>query len=235
MRKEIIKARAAEREAVENNKTVIATLSHDIKTPVASIRAYAEGLAAHMDTTPEKRMKFAEVIIRKCDEVSALTNDLFLHALSDMDKLEMNMHEVKLCAFMRKAVAELISDMDSVRLYLPDSEWVISADEKRLMQLTENILNNAAKYGKMPVDITIRQKDNDTVQINFKDYGNGMKDEDIPFALDKFYRGKNSADKPGAGLGLYIVKYITNKMNGEVRLYNHVDGLEVAVELPVKE
>lgn len=220
---------------MENNKTVIATLSHDIKTPVASIRAYAEGLAAHMDTTPEKRMKFAEVIIRKCDEVSALTNDLFLHALSDMDKLEMNMHEVKLCAFMRKAVAELISDMDSVRLYLPDSEWVISADEKRLMQLTENILNNAAKYGKMPVDITIRQKDNDTVQINFKDYGNGMKDEDIPFALDKFYRGKNSADKPGAGLGLYIVKYITNKMNGEVRLYNHVDGLEVVVELPVKE
>lgn len=95
----------------------------------------------------------------------------------------MNMHEVKLCAFMRKAVAELISDMDSVRLYLPDSEWVISADEKRLMQLTENILNNAAKYGEMPVDITIRQKDNDTVQINFKDYGNGMKDEDIPFAL----------------------------------------------------
>lgn len=147
----------------------------------------------------------------------------------------MNMHEVKLCAFMRKAVAELISDMDSVRLYLPDSEWVISADEKRLMQLTENILNNAAKYGKMPVDITIRQKDNDTVEINFKDYGNGMKDEDIPFALDKFYRGKNSADKPGAGLGLYIVKYITNKMNGEVRLYNHVDGLEVVVELPVKE
>ena len=144
------------------------------------------------------------------------------------------MHEVKLCAFMRKAVAELISDMDSVRLYLPDSEWVISADEKRLMQLTENILNNAAKYGEMPVDITIRQKDNDTVQINFKDYGNGMKDEDIPFALDKFYRGKNSADKPGAGLGLYIVKYITNKMNGEVRLYNHVDGLEVVVELPVK-
>ena len=51
------------------------------------------------------------------------------------------------------------------------------------MQLTENILNNAAKYGEMPVDITIRQKDNDTVQINFKDYGNGMKDEDIPFAL----------------------------------------------------
>ena len=150
-----------------------------------------------MDTTPEKRMKFAEVIIRKCDEVSALTNDLFLHALSDMDKLEMNMHEVKLCAFMRKAVAELISDMDSVRLYLPDSEWVISADEKRLMQLTENILNNAAKYGEMPVDITIRQKDNDTVQINFKDYGNGLYAWDImePWAISKFGSNVNGEEE----------------------------------------
>ena len=173
---------------------------------------YCVPQTVHMDTTPEKRMKFAEVIIRKCNEVSALTNDLFLHALSDMDKLEMNMHEVKLCAFMRKAVAELISDMDSVRLYLPDSEWVISADEKRLMQLTENILNNAAKYGKMPVDITIRQKDNDTVQINFKDYGNGMKDEDIPFALDKFYRGKNSADKPGAVPGVICSVLLSGKL-----------------------
>ena len=126
---------------------------------------YCVPQTVHMDTTPEKRMKFAEVIIRKCDEVSALTNDLFLHALSDMDKLEMNMHEVKLCAFMRKAVAELISDMDSVRLILPDSEWVISADEKRLMQLTENILNNAAKYGEMPVDITI-----DTIDAHYWNY-----------------------------------------------------------------
>ena len=158
---------------------------------------YCVPQTVHMDTTPEKRMKFAEVIIRKCDEVSALTNDLFLHALSDMDKLEMNMHEVKLCAFMRKAVAELSSDMDSVRLILPDSEWVISADEKRLMQLTENILNNAAKYGEMPVDITIRQKDNDTVQINFKDYGNGLYAWDImePWAISKFGSNVNGEEE----------------------------------------
>ena len=58
MRSEIIKARSCEKEAIENNKTVIATLSHDIKTPIASIRAYAEGLEANMDTTPEKRAKY---------------------------------------------------------------------------------------------------------------------------------------------------------------------------------
>lgn len=76
MRREIKKARSCEREAIENNKTVIATLSHDIKTPVASIRAYAEGLEANLDGTPEKRKKYIDVIIKKCDEVSKLTNDI---------------------------------------------------------------------------------------------------------------------------------------------------------------
>ena len=87
MRREITKARSCEREAVENNKTVIATLSHDIKTPISSIRAYAEGLEANLDGTHEKREKYLSVIMRKCDEVSRLTNDLFLHSLSDLDKL----------------------------------------------------------------------------------------------------------------------------------------------------
>ena len=77
MRREITRARSCEREAVENNKTVIATLSHDIKTPIASIRAYAEGLEANLDGTPEKRRKYLAVIMKKCDEVARLTNDLF--------------------------------------------------------------------------------------------------------------------------------------------------------------
>lgn len=77
MRKEITRSRMAEREAILNNKTVIATLSHDIKTPITSIRAYAEGLEDNLDTSQERRSRYLEVIMRKCDEVTALTNDLF--------------------------------------------------------------------------------------------------------------------------------------------------------------
>ena len=82
MRKEIKSARMAEHEAIENNKTVIATLSHDIKTPIASIRAYAEGLEANMDSSPERRTRYLQVLMKKCDEVTSLTNDLLLHSLS---------------------------------------------------------------------------------------------------------------------------------------------------------
>ena len=83
MRKELNKARASEKEAIENNKTVIATLSHDIKTPITSIRAYAEGLEANMDSTPEKRAQYLSVIMKKSDEVSKVTDDLLLHSLSE--------------------------------------------------------------------------------------------------------------------------------------------------------
>ncbi len=86
MRREITKARACEKEAIDNNKTVIATLSHDIKTPIASIRAYAEGLEANLDTSIEKRYRYLAILIKKCDEVTALTNDLFLHSISDFGR-----------------------------------------------------------------------------------------------------------------------------------------------------
>ncbi|MDE6724135.1 MAG: sensor histidine kinase, partial [Ruminiclostridium sp.] len=105
MRTEITKARNGETLAIENNKTVIASLSHDIKTPIASIRAYAEGLSANMDTSFEKREKYLSVIIKKCDEVSRLTDDLFLHSLSDLDKLRISPEKTELSEFLERTLS----------------------------------------------------------------------------------------------------------------------------------
>lgn len=232
MRREITRARSREREAVENNKTVIATLSHDIKTPIASIRAYAEGLEANLDGTPEKRRKYLAVIMKKCDEVSRLTNDLFLHSLSDMDKLKIVPETFELCGFMENARAEIAAEHNDVNFQKPDFTAFVSADKNRLMQITENLINNARKYAKSDIDVFITLS-GENVEIHFRDYGNGIPDEDMPFIFDKFYRGKNCGNEQGAGLGLYIVKYITKQMNGDILLYDHNDGLEAVVILPV--
>ena len=88
MRKEIMNAREREKRAISENKTIIATLSHDIKTPIASIRAYAEGLEANLEADYEQRERYLQVIMRKCDEVTRLTNDLVLHSLSELENLE---------------------------------------------------------------------------------------------------------------------------------------------------
>ncbi|MBP1561151.1 MAG: HAMP domain-containing histidine kinase [Oscillospiraceae bacterium] len=234
MRREITKARACEREAVENNKTVIATLSHDIKTPVASIRAYAEGLEANLDGTPEKRKKYLGVIMKKCDEVSRLTNDLLLHSLSDLDKLKITPESFELCGFIESAVNEIAAEHNDVRFKKPDFTAEVSADKNRLMQITENLINNARKYAKTDIDVFITLSDGN-VLIHFRDFGKGIPDEDMPFIFDKFYRGKNCGSEQGSGLGLYIVKYITEQMNGNILLHNHNDGLEATVILPVIE
>ena len=232
MRKEIMRSRSAEREAIENNKTVVATLSHDIKTPIASIRAYAEGLEANLDKSPERRKKYLEVLMRKCDEVTALTNDLFIHSLSDMGKIEIKPEEFELASFLEQETGEIAAERGDVFFKKPDFTSVVYADKKRLLQLVENLINNSRKYAKTEINISMTEKEG-SVEIHFRDRGDGIPDEDLPFITDKFYRGRNCGDENGSGLGLYIVKYITEKSGGELELKNLDPGLEVTVTLPV--
>ncbi len=232
MRREITKARACEKEAIENNKTVIATLSHDIKTPIASIRAYAEGLEANMDNTPEKRERYVGVIMRKCDEVSKLTNDLFLHSLADLEKLKIAEEPVELCSFVGETVEELAAEHEDVTFSAEMESAYASVDRNRLKQVIENLVNNARKYAKSPVEVRLCGGD-EGVRLHFRDYGGGIPDEDIPFIFDKFYRGKNCGAEQGSGLGLYIVKYLVMQMRGTVQLRNLADGFEVILHFPM--
>ncbi len=230
MRREISTARACEKEAIENNKTVIASLSHDIKTPVASIRAYTEGLEAGMDTTPEKRAKYLSVIMKKCDEVAALTNDMLLHSISDLEKLKMNPTEFELCAFIKETVSE-ISARNNIKLNLPPYFIDIKADKNRLVQVFENIISNVAKYAKTDVEISAVKIENGA-EITFRDFGKGIPEDEIPFIFDKFYRGSRINNENGAGLGLYIVKYVAIQSGGNVYAENLPDGFQIKIILP---
>ena len=234
MRREIIRARECEREAIENNKTVIASLSHDIKTPVASIRAYAEALDMGMDGNAEKRQKYISTILSKCDEVSELTEDMFVHSLSDLDKLTMRPEPMELVGFMEKALAELDAGRGDIKFDKPLYSLQIKADSKRLEQLIGNLINNSRKYAKTQIDVSMKRLA-DRAEITVSDHGGGIPDEDLPFVFNKFYRGKNCGDENGAGLGLYIVRYIAVQSGGEVKLKNTGDGLAVTVSLPIDD
>lgn len=232
MRNEITKSRASEKEAIENNKTVIATLSHDIKTPIASIRAYAEGLSANLDSTYEKREKYLSVITKKCDEVSRLTDDLFLHSISDMDKLKLTLERIEICGFTKDIMNEISAEREDIIFKKPDFTAFVNADKNRFAQLCENIVNNARKYAKTNIEVFFTME-NENIILHFQDWGKGIPDENMPFIFDKFYRGNNCGSEQGSGLGLYIVKYIAEKMGGNVILQNHDVGLEVKIILPV--
>lgn len=228
MRKEIKRARQCEQAAIENNKTVIATLSHDIKTPVASIRAYAEGLQENMDNTAARRNKYIGVIIRKCDEVTKITNDMFIHSLHELDKLVIKKEKVNIDRVIKETVLAMSGDNSNIIIKNDlDVACLENVDGSRIEQVIENIIGNAKKYAPCS-DINIWTKcESRKYEIHIRDFGNGIPAEDMPFVFDKFYRGKNRGENQGAGLGLFIVKYMMEQMNGEVILENHPDGLEV--------
>lgn len=229
MRQNVRNSKESEREAIENNKTVIASLSHDIRTPVSSIRAYAEALEADMAATPEEKAKYISVILSKCDEVTRLTDDMLLHSLSDMDRLNVEISELDLIALSRKTSDELgcgfVNETGADVLK-------VSGDSMRIIQVIENLVRNSLKYADSDVEIKV-QKDEEYAFVSVSDRGNGIPDEDLPFVFDKFYRGSNTGNVEGSGLGLYIVKYLITKMKGEVRAENVYPGLVVKFSLPL--
>ena len=231
MREEIRYARKREREAIEENKTVIAALSHDIKTPIASIRACSEVLEANLNADYEKRQRYISIILKKCDEVTALVNDLVLHSLSELEKLEIHLEKLKIADVIRQTVEEMAFSDLLLEEPLPDA--MVSGDAARVAQIIENLLNNARKYApgaKVHIYAKVLQG---RYWIHVQDEGDGILPQDMPFVLQKFYRGKNVEGQPGSGLGLYIVRYLTEAMKGEVRLENTGKGLDVAFCLPV--
>lgn len=232
MRKEILYAKKKETEAIEANKIVIASLSHDIKTPIASIRAYSEALEANLDLQYEKRQRYVATIMRKCDEVTNLVNDLVLHSLSELEKLEITMTELSIDDVIRQTVREL--EFENMTIVEPLLPAIVMGDAKRIAQILENLLNNARKYapGK-PVEIYSEVK-NDNYHVHVRDYGTGIAPEDMPFITQKFYRGNNVGEMPGSGLGLYIVDYIIKAMGGGVIIQNTGQGLDVDFYLPIR-
>ena len=233
MRAEIKRARAAEAEAVEQGKTAVAALSHDIKTPIASIRAYSEALELGLARDEGERADYARTIVRKCDEVTSLTDDLFLHALADLDRIQVRCEDAPIARVVARAVADFDA-AGGVTLGRLD-EAQASCDPKRLEQALENLLANAAKYApgaavevEGVLDTAAR-----VYHVRVRDRGPGIPPEDLPFASDRFFRGSNAGDAPGAGLGLFIVRYLAEQMGGSLRLEDAEPGLAAILELPL--
>lgn len=233
MREEILHAKKKEQAAISENKTVIAALSHDIKTPIASIRAYSEALEANLNSEYETRQRYVCTIMKKCDEVTALVNDLVLHSLSELEKLEIHMQELEIAPVIEETAAGL--EFPGLTLHTPLPCGTVCGDGKRIAQIIENLINNARKYapGK---GVHVYAEINDGFYcVHVRDEGNGIPPEDMPFILQKFYRGRNAADQPGSGLGLYIVKYLIEAMHGSIRLSNSPTGLDAVFSLPLNK
>lgn len=233
MRVELKRARASERAAIEENKSVMASLAHDLRTPVASIRTYSEALNMGIEGSEEERREYAEVIDRRCVEVSQLVDDMLTHSLAELDRISLECSAVPAVPLLHQVVEDF-GLLEPVSVKAEDA--VLHADELRLRQAIENLLVNASKYapGKA-VEVTGRRMDEDWYQIEVRDFGPGMEDADIPFAFNRFYRGSNAREVAGSGLGLYVVRYVVDRMGGEATIVKSHPGISVRLSIPIEK
>ena len=225
MRTELKKARAAEKKASDDKKEMVAKLSHDIKTPVASIKSTSE---IGFEVTKEERTKeMFNVINVKTDQIKSLVDNLFNSSVQDVTEIAVNPG-----AYESDYVTTLIKNSDYMNraggFTMPDC--TVYMDKLRMQQVFDNIFMNSYKYADTAMKVSTELQDEYLV-IRISDEGPGVKPEELPLLKEKYKRGSNSESKDGAGLGLYLANYYMEKMDGKLELKNLEKGLETAVFL----
>lgn len=227
MRAELKRARLAEAQANADKKELVAKLSHDIRTPVASIRAAAEvGLA--LSETLRQRENY-QSIIGKADQVNALVTNLFTAALEEMRRLSVEPADMD-----SRELKGMLENADYFhRAEIPEApECLICADRLRLQQVFDNIFSNSYKYADTEIKVSMKREGR-SLSISIEDMGGGVKEDELPLLKEKFRRGSNAENKEGAGLGLYISDFFLKEMQGGLTLENGERGLRVTVDVPL--
>lgn len=217
MRSELAEARQNEYEAQRSKAELVAQLSHDIKTPVASIKAMGELLEAK-NTEADQKAKLHS-IVSKADQIDVLVSDLFATTLTDLNNLDVSLSEQP-----SSALKNIIEDADH-KDYADISELapcIIECDLVRTTQVINNIINNSYKYADTTISVKSHIED-DLFVISFTDKGGGVSEDDLPMITKRFRRGSNAEGKQGAGLGLAIASELMEKMEGSLECSN-VDG-----------
>lgn len=225
MRYELKKSLEQQIEYEENRKELISSISHDLKTPITSIKGYVEGIMDGVANSPEKLEKYLHVIYNKSEHMDRLIDDLFLFSKLDLNRLPFDMEDIQVSRFIEDCMDELKLEQGhgDIKIKMQnqvEEDTLVIIDSQKIRRVIFNIVQNAIKYMEkddkiLTISLTERQ---DTVSISIMDNGVGIKKEQLPFIFNKFYRVDESRNTKagGTGLGLSIAKQIIEAHGGTI-------------------
>lgn len=240
LRDELCITRKRELKMRKNEKELLACLSHDLKTPLASISGYVEGIKSGIVTSQEEIDRYLDIIISKIKFVAKLIDDILEHSKQDLDELGIELKEIYSSDLMDDVLGEISIEVAKAGFHftcekIPDV--LLMADKYRIHQVFENVVGNGIKYtkagGSIEIGFQIYEKD---LVISVKDTGKGISVVDLPFIFDKFYRSEKARTMniPGSGLGLNISKYIIEKHGGRMECDSILgEGTVIRFSLPL--
>ena len=230
MRQEIKNAKIRQQELAIAHKELIASISHDLQTPVACIKANVEGILDGIVTSEAMMKRYLTGIKERSDSLSRLIRDLMTHAVQQLHKMKIDIRE----CYSKKVLVNIFLQLTSLtrqngmQLLIDDDipDVLIAIDPGRIEQVLMNLVQNAAKYSPHGAKIILRCRlDEASLLISVIDNGPGIAPEEMQFIFDKFYRGKNASDHTeGTGLGLSICQYIIEQHGGTITAKSNEDG-----------
>ncbi len=224
----------------ELRKELIANVSHDLRSPIASIQGFAETiLLKEKNISEEERKKYLEIILQNSKNLSKLVNDLF-----ELSKLESN---PKMIQQEPVQVAELVQDVAdkfqiiarekniSINTIYSKSLPLVYADIQMTDRVFQNILDNAIKYCSAGDVVTIElELLKNAILVKITDTGKGIAEDELPYIFTRYYKGKKTAGTNSTGLGLAIVKKILDLHKSTINVYSKINqGTRFEFNLPI--
>jgi two-component system, OmpR family, sensor histidine kinase MprB len=216
-------------ESVRAQRQLVADASHELRTPVTSLRTNIEVLLEGAELDPEDRQRLLSDVVEQSEELSSLVADLIELARGDQPGPETEY--TRLDRIAAESLARARRNAPSIEFRSHLEPMVIDGVPERLGRAINNLLDNATRHSRPggPIEVTV---DLDGVVV--RDHGTGIPEADLPYVFDRFFRGSGSRGLQGSGLGLAIVRQVAEQHSGSVAAANAPDGGAVfTLSLPV--
>lgn len=196
----------------------ISTVSHELKTPIASLKGYEQLLSRSKVVTDPQGINFLNRMGVQISRLDSLVQDLLDVSRIESGKLTFNESEFEMNLLMAEVVADLQQVFPTHTLMLIENQSCkIVADRDRIVQLITNLVDNAVKYSPGATKVFIRLTcDEDNMTVAIQDFGKGISKEQESYIFERFYQVNNVYKAPGLGIGLYVCKEIIKRLNGEI-------------------
>ena len=208
-----------------NSRELLSNISHDLKTPLTTIKGYAEGIMDGVADSPEKLDRYVRTIYTKANDMSALVDELSVYSKLDSNALPYNFNIIFVNDFFTDCIEELTFELEVKNIELTYHNEVkancqVIIDTEQLRRVIHNIIGNSVKYmekEKGKINVCIKEQE-EVVLVEIMDNGAGIAEKDLPHIFERFYRADQSrnSQKGGSGLGLAIVRKIIEEHGGSI-------------------
>lgn len=224
MRLKLTESMYTQKKYDDSRKMLLSSISHDLKTPITSVKGYVEGILDGVANTPDKVEKYLRTVYSKSIHIDRMIDDLLLYSKLDMNKVPFNLERTDILKYFEDCIYEVEAELEKANIKLglhnelKDSRYVM-IDRDRVRRVIINIIDNSRKYmnkDKGQIDIFLRETTSSIV-IELRDNGAGIDEKDLPYIFDRFYRADSArSNMKGSGLGLAIAKQIIEGHEGKI-------------------